>query len=557
MTLWQTGDVVGPTNLNARGGSVTTSGGFSTNTLLPESGSTITIAGAAVLRSVDSGGAVRNVLAFGAVPSLAVDSTAAIQAAINAGKGVVYFPPGTYAISSITVPRNRILRGSDARDLNGAAATQLYQGSANTTAVQLIDTGGSGVVIEDIVISASGNANNLGGVLIAGMGACELHRVGVSSTSAFGVQIVGGNNGNANALHECVITNLDSLATCIDIQGQATGMDSSPNMVSCYVNSNSPWISIVSAGLRPDAPTFVANRFISASSVTAIYAEATNARFIGNRFETVVGNMQVTLSPQAGIQPVAQFIANSYAAPGGLVWTDSSSTPSPRWQENVRGITLYNAVQDGVQRNPAYTFASDLSLGLYKSGVSTLALSYGTLLLPGQNFVRMPTGGAADGRLITRTSNSVALTVNLMTPTSQDTTGAATWGLEFNASAGTNDAAKLLHARPGGGIGIVYSWDSLGNSSCTDGTALLPAKNFNSENSLGWYRSGASTMALSYGTLNLRGGALSLRTTTSSASASNLTNGEICLVAVSTTSAQLAFKSGNTVYVFNAVQASP
>lgn len=59
------------------------------------------------------------------------------------------------------------------------------------------------------------------------------------------------------------------------------------------------------------------------------------------------------------------------------------------------------------------------------------------------------------------------------------------------------------------------------------------------------------------GVVDMTRAALSVRTTASSASASNLTQGELCLVAVSTTSAQLAFRSGNTVYVFNAAQASP
>lgn len=89
------------------------------------------------------------------------------------------------------------------------------------------------------------------------------------------------------------------------------------------------------------------------------------------------------------------------------------------------------------------------------------------------------------------------------------------------------------------------------------GSSTSPALAFTSEVSLGLYRSAASNIALSYGTLNLRGAALSLRTTNSAGSSSALTNGEICLVNVSTTSAQLAWRSGNTTYLFNANVASP
>lgn len=90
-----------------------------------------------------------------------------------------------------------------------------------------------------------------------------------------------------------------------------------------------------------------------------------------------------------------------------------------------------------------------------------------------------------------------------------------------------------------------------------DGTAAVPSQRFSNEDTLGWYRSAASTMALSYGSLNLRGAALSLRTTNSAGSTSALTNGELCLVAVSATSAQIAWRSGNTTYLFNANVASP
>jgi hypothetical protein len=48
------------------------------------------------------------------------------------------------------------------------------------------------------------------------------------------------------------------------------------------------------------------------------------------------------------------------------------------------GYTSFQAVSaesDGVSRSPVYTFESELSLGLYRSGASTLALSYGTLNL--------------------------------------------------------------------------------------------------------------------------------------------------------------------------------
>lgn len=51
MALWQEGDILGPTNLNSKGASATSSGGFSTNTLQAESGATLNITPGTVLVS--------------------------------------------------------------------------------------------------------------------------------------------------------------------------------------------------------------------------------------------------------------------------------------------------------------------------------------------------------------------------------------------------------------------------------------------------------------------------------------------------------------------------
>jgi Pectate lyase superfamily protein len=115
MTLWQQGDVVGPTNLNARGGSVTTIGGFSSNTFNAESGNTISTGTYPfIIRSVDSGGAFYNVKAFGALGDGNTDDAAAIRSAISAANfaagssrsgAVVYFPTGNYVYkSTLQVP---------------------------------------------------------------------------------------------------------------------------------------------------------------------------------------------------------------------------------------------------------------------------------------------------------------------------------------------------------------------------------------------------------------------------------------------------------------------
>lgn len=89
------------------------------------------------------------------------------------------------------------------------------------------------------------------------------------------------------------------------------------------------------------------------------------------------------------------------------------------------------------------------------------------------------------------------------------------------------------------------------------GTAILPALTFSSEASLGFYRSAASTIALSYGMFSLKQNRLlSLRTLaasalTESAALSNITVDEVVLTIGGASGASLAVYSGGTVYIFN------
>lgn len=84
------------------------------------------------------------------------------------------------------------------------------------------------------------------------------------------------------------------------------------------------------------------------------------------------------------------------------------------------------------------------------------------------------------------------------------------------------------------------------------GTAVAPAVRFDSEQSLGLYRSAASTLALSYGTLNLATGAANLSVRTVASFDSTTIPVDAILFAVNATSgASLGINSGGTVYWFD------
>jgi hypothetical protein len=73
---------------------------------------------------VDAGGQVFNVRTYGARGNGTTDDTAAIQAAIDAaGQGTVYFPPGTYLYSTLTVNGGSL----------GAVKTSLIGAGSNAT----------------------------------------------------------------------------------------------------------------------------------------------------------------------------------------------------------------------------------------------------------------------------------------------------------------------------------------------------------------------------------------------------------------------------------------
>lgn len=72
-------------------------------------------------------GASANVLDFGAAGDGVTNDTVAIQAALNAGAGNVYFPQGTYSVAQLTVPNGvRFIYGPGVLKQRTAGANVLY-----------------------------------------------------------------------------------------------------------------------------------------------------------------------------------------------------------------------------------------------------------------------------------------------------------------------------------------------------------------------------------------------------------------------------------------------
>lgn len=91
---------------------------------------------------------------------------------------------------------------------------------------------------------------------------------------------------------------------------------------------------------------------------------------------------------------------------------------------------------------------------------------------------------------------------------------------------------------------------STGAFDAQDGSALNPAYGFNSEQSLGFYRSANSIKALSYGFLSAPQ-FISSQTTNQSASSAKVTNqGQIVfsILSLTTNGAAMYYRSGNSVF---------
>ena len=115
-------------------------------------------------------GSPANVLDFGADNTGTSNSSAAIQAAIDSGAEAIYFPSGTYQITSaITLASNQVLFGDG---LN--SVIEITGGAWNTTyAISGEDT--ENVVIRNLVFQGNNHSSNVAVLYIENTGAAKLN----------------------------------------------------------------------------------------------------------------------------------------------------------------------------------------------------------------------------------------------------------------------------------------------------------------------------------------------------------------------------------------------
>lgn len=403
--------------------------------------------------------------AYGAKGDGVADDTAAIQRMFNVipqnrGLGTVEFSGGTFVVSGLTLQHNQLLlRGG------GLGRTIIYlKASANTTILQILGgavTNLQGIHIRDIMFDGN-RSNQSSGVAAHGVQISSVW----NSTFGPGLRI---NSCVSNGFH------LTTDGGSGNVQNWFTGVfvENCGN-VGLYANTNHQQQNILNsifqwnnrAGVEFDGGT---------GTGTAI-----GGYIQGNYFESA--------SSSSGIQPTGIIVRENNQATGlaivGNLFNQSFQT----------GIWLRGTTQNVlVTSNRFGNMTSDISVDDPGSfGHLFLWNSWDTARqsLASSFFVDML------GNEFSILSN-VSIGGNLLMPaTSRVVLG--TYALR--STAGTPNAVEVVDFP----ITDYRPFRASALYAANTGSAILPAYSL-SEVSLGWYRSGASTMALSYGTLLVNG----------------------------------------------------
>lgn len=173
---------------------------------------------------------------------------------------------------------------------------------------------------------------------------------------------------------------------------------------------------------------------------------------------------------------------------------------------NTTGVEERSMVGDGVALGPGLAFSSEVSLGLYRSAASSMGMSYGqfqlvagTSLLPGLGFSSETSLG------LYRSATSILALSYGQLGLPSGTAAAPSMAFAGDTDTGIyRVASNFLAIAAGGGDGLYVT--NLQIRFPGTGSQNTPTVAWNSESSLGFYRSGVSTVGLSYGAFQVPDG---------------------------------------------------
>lgn len=523
-----------------------------------------------------------NVQEYGAKGDNSTDDTAAINAAITAAEegAVIYFPhsdaAGTFDIykisSTLTVTKPLRFVGTFG-SVGGSGSGPWISGTINGPLINFNTTGtrqGSGVFDLGLQNLSAGASSSLIDAQNIGAPACfhriygDAHGSGIrllSNTFSVSVRdcdIEGQNTANSVGVYAAGHTNVDTVS-CVGFHSGFRVSGGFSSFVNCRAEVNQNGYEI---GVDQNGSDFIAQGVTfaggsgEANDTQVLVTHADSLVMTGMRFHCT------TNAPSgAGIYGVKVDICSNSLFAGLTI--DGSSCANGGVQLNAgpnRAFIVFN----GVKSSTATPWTVDIAGGV--TGVDFIGCNTDRIVQTLTNTGATPTiaqttvGGPALYRFnyggdttITDLVGGVAGVPTVI----QSMNAASHITLQHGTNIFLSDGLdrKLAPQETVALMKFVSTtsrWDEIGgNKPLSDGSSTSPGLMFRSETSLGFYRSAASTIALSRGTFNLNGGILSsIRSTNASATSATLNDGEFRIAAVSTTSAELAYRSGNTTYRF-------
>lgn len=277
-------------------------------------------------------------------------------------------------------------------------------------------------------------------------------------------------------------------------------------------------------GIKADMcrSSLIANNVIDSPTQQGIYLEiALESELSGAHQDvSIIGN-SVTSAGQEGIRldgsgwtgnSTATYAKNiliannvvAHNAAGGILWQDGDD-----------GTIAYNVVVENANVNSGSNKA-----GIQISNSSNLSVGLGIRVIGNRCYDQRPSGKIQDQGIIVTNTNATGILANVILD-GNDVSDTQNKGISIDGAAtGLIRPVVIANTRAvncptpvnsrssdilysiilSSGSAPIFTWSTM-----TDGSAVQPAMGFNSEDSLGWYRSGASTLALSYGTLGVTG----------------------------------------------------
>lgn len=468
----------------------------------------------------DSGGQVFNVLAYGVAGTGTGDDSTAIQTAINSAAGVgasVFFPPGRYRIDkTLTVPQFVSLIGSGASSIitAGAAMASMISVDLNSNLgnrygviERLALHGGSiasiglycGCAVQRSFKALSIESCTDAGLVVNGAQNCLFEQVSLERNGTPAARAGGGlrlNNGAGNNLFLNCEFNLNGPTAIISVQSanadsatSAQGFSAGPSgnhFVGCIIERPVSSMTTLVALFTGRRNQFINCDFSSQSKIWAVSLASQNGQsadlneFTGCFFagQAASGDTVFRAETSAFRNRVVDCFFETHQAVAeadntAVLWFDGLNQYSGSGSTfvNLSGITDTNFIGPqfltqvafnrpslftvGSVNAPALSFSVDSTIGFYRSAASITAYSGNTFRFANGSWNLLSTG----------TMFQIV-----------------------------NDNGAGFYIDTSNRLTPLFKLD------VQSGSALNPGLRFTSEISLGLYRSGNSTLGVSYGT---------------------------------------------------------